>query len=101
VRSAWTEWVPQELLAITPPSVQWSWVAVSGPEAQAVGPGGCLEAVRDAGGLDRAGRVPGPTSITRRRWREKSISTAVLADCPAMAVPPPRGSTGAQWAADT
>jgi hypothetical protein len=92
-----TEWTPQELLPIIPPSVQWLWVAGSGPKVRP-----CRQACRRSvsstqPGCTRARRLPGSSSSTRPTCFDQSTTTATLQVCPARPVPPPRESTGAPW----
>src|SRR5438128_112788 len=93
-----TECTPQELLPIIPPSVQWVWVAGSGPNTRLCARAAACSVSSTVPGCTRASRVSASISSTRFMYFEVSMTTATLQHCPARLVPPPRASTGALYA---
>ena len=86
-----TECVPQELLPIIPPSVQWLWVDGSGPKVRPCCLGRVAQVVEHAARLHaREACGPGRARASRCRYFEKSMTTATLQHWPARLVPPPR-----------
>jgi len=94
-RAERTEWVPQELFPIIPPSVAWSWVAGSGPNVSWCGSAASLSSSQITPGWTRACRRRGSSATTAFMYFEKSKTTAWLTVWPARPVPQPRPSTGA------
>lgn len=89
-----TEWEPQELLPIIPPSVQRLWVDGSGPNRSPCGAAACCNRSRTSPGWTTAVRASESIPTSRFMCRVKSSTTPVPVACPAMDVPPPRATTG-------
>ena len=85
---------PQELLPIMPPSVQFMWVAGSGPKRRPVGASRSFSTSSTMPGSTTHVREPGSTESRRLQYFDQSSTTAVFVHCPARLVPPPRDSTG-------
>ncbi len=85
---------PQELLPIIPPSVQFMWVAGSGPNRRPCCPSWSLSTSSTIPGSTTAVRASGSTSTRRWQYLDQSMTTAVLVHWPARLVPPPRDSSG-------
>ncbi|CAM5670428.1 hypothetical protein SFUMM280S_01902 [Streptomyces fumanus] len=96
-----TECEPHALLPIMPPSVQRLWVEGSGPKRRPCGAAASWSRSSTSPGCTTAVRAAGSRASSRFMCRVKSSTTPVPVACPAIEVPPPRGTTGTPCARHT
>ncbi|CAM5581591.1 hypothetical protein SALBM311S_10734 [Streptomyces alboniger] len=96
-----TECDPHELLPIIPPSVQRLCVDGSGPKRRPCGAAASWRRSRTRPGCTTAVPASGSRDTRRFMCRVKSSTTPVPVACPAIDVPPPRGTTGTPWSRHT
>ncbi len=89
-----TEWEPQELLPIAPPTLERLAVAGSGVKYSPVLRSSWLSCSSTMPGCTRAHRSSVLTSSTLFMYLDMSMTMARPTVCPARLVPPPLGSTG-------
>ena len=96
-----TEWLPEELLPIMPPSVARLLVEVSAPNIRPCALRGLVEVVLDDPRLHARRSRLGIDLEDRFMWREKSSTSARPTVWPARLVPAPRASSGTPRSRET
>ncbi len=89
-----TEWAPHALLPIMPPRVQREWVEGSGPKVSPYGRAASRSRSSTRPGWTTAVRASGSSDTRAFMCRVRSSTTPTPVACPAIDVPPPRGTTG-------
>ena len=82
------------MLPIAPPMVARECVDGSGPKRRPCGAAAAVIESRTVPGSTTAVCSSASTLSTRLRYRDRSSTTPVLSELPAIEVPPPRGTMG-------